>query len=375
MKGKLIIFISSLSFFLSYFSRVTWSIVAPFSTLKTTTTEDSIIFALFFFGYILVQIPSGILSDRISANILLSLSLLGISLTSFISAYFPLLRVEYIASFFMGFSAGWIYPITVKLITTSFSGRNLPIAMSIYSLAWPLSIVASGIIIPFLATALGWEFSFYFITLLSLILIVLTLTHLPSLKLPKERSMEFRNIVRNRNALFISIGGFMFYLTYWVLVLYLYKYLLITIRNAYLAGLIYSFTALAGVLSTILAGYIINSFGVKRTFLLFVTFYSISLLFISFSNNILVASIDALSLGLFRFIITPTSSTALAIIGGKERSGSVTGFANFFWQSSGILGSLIAPLMINLFSYTYLWIFVSGISLLSLVFYYKLKFM
>ena len=35
--------------------------------------------------------------------------------------------------------------------------------LSLYSLAWPLSIIASGIIIPFLTINLGWEFLFYFI--------------------------------------------------------------------------------------------------------------------------------------------------------------------------------------------------------------------
>ncbi|ACP37886.1 MFS transporter [Saccharolobus islandicus] len=374
MKGKRVIFLSASSFFLSYFSRVTWSIVAPLSTLKTTTTEDSIIFALFFLGYILIQIPSGTLADRISANRLLFLSLLGVAVTSFVSATFPLITVEYLASFLMGFSAGWIYPITVKLLSTSFDDKDLPIAMSIYSMAWPLSIVASGIVIPFLALTFSWEFSFYFISVFSIILGILALVFLPSLKLSKS-IIKFKDVIRDKNSIYISIGGFLFYLTYWVLVLYLYKYLLGVVRNEYVAGIIYSLTALTGIFSTILAGYIIKSLGVKRTFLLFISLYSFSLLIFSFTKNVMVIGIDALALGFFRFIITPTSSTAVAVIGGKERSGSVTGFANFFWQSSGIVSSIIAPLLINLFTYTYLWTFVSVLSFLSLIFYYKLKFM
>ncbi|QXJ35871.1 MFS transporter [Saccharolobus shibatae] len=374
MKGKAVISISASSFFLSYFSRVTWSIVAPLSTLKTTTTEDSIIFALFFLGYILVQIPSGMLADRISANHLLFLSLLGVAITSFISATFPLIMVEDLASFLMGFSAGWIYPITVKLLSISFDGKDLPIAMSIYSIAWPLSIVASGIIIPFLALTFSWESSFYFVGSLSTILGISALLYLPSLKLTKS-VIKFKDVIRDKNSIYISVGGFLFYLTYWVLVLYLYKYLLGVVRNEYVAGIIYSLTALTGIFSTILAGYIIKSLGVKRTFLLFISLYSFSLLIFSFTKNVIVIGIDALALGFFRFVITPTSSTAVAVIGGKERSGSVTGFANFFWQSSGIVGSIIAPLLINLFTYTYLWTFVSVLSFLSLIFYYKLKFM
>ncbi|MEM0164943.1 MAG: MFS transporter [Saccharolobus sp.] len=116
----------------------------------------------FSLGYIIVQILAGILSDYVSAKNLLFLSLIGIFISSLISGSFISLLIRYIVSFLMGFSAGWIYPLTVKLIGNIFNGKELPIAMSIYSLAWSLSIIASGIIIPFLTINLGWEFPFLF---------------------------------------------------------------------------------------------------------------------------------------------------------------------------------------------------------------------
>ncbi|MDT7861791.1 MAG: MFS transporter [Saccharolobus sp.] len=373
MRGKVIIFLSSSSFFLSYFSRVMWSIVAPFSSLKTTVTEDSTIFALFFLGYIIVQMPAGFLSDYIGVKFLLFSSLIGISFTSFISVYFPSIVVEYLTSFFMGFSAGWIYPITVKLISVTFSGKSLPIAMSIYSLAWPSSIIASGLIIPFLAIRFNWRSPFYLVSLISLFLAFLSLIYIPSIRVSGQKIFNIKSVISNKNSIFIAMGGFLFFLSYWILVLYLYKYLLNLVHDAYLAGLVYSFTALSGLFSTLLAGYIINFIGVKKTFLFFVSLYALSIISISFTSSIIIISISALLIGFFRFIITPAHSTALAII-GREKSGSLTGFSNFFWQSSGIFGSILAPILINLFSYTYLWLFVGILPLISLVFYLNIEF-
>ncbi len=372
MKGKTIIFLSSTSFFLSYFSRVSWSIIAPLSPFKSSLISSSIIFALFFTGYILAQLPAGILSDYLSAKLLIILSLVGIAITSVISGYYISLMIEYITSFFMGFSSGWIYPITIKVLSNTFSGKDLPIAMSMYSLAWPTSIVASGIVITFLALRFSWEIPFYFIAILSIILAILSSFFLPSMRVQSQR-IEIKTLISNKSIIFIAIGGFLFFLSYWILVLYLYKYLLDVIRNAYLSGLIYSFTALAGILSTILSGYLINKMGLKKTVVFSILFYSFSIVMISLTFNIIYLGLIAIFIGFFRFIITPANSTILALEGGKEKSGSVTGISNLFWQSSGILASLVSPLFIEIFSYTYLWIFVGLISLVSLVFYSSLK--
>lgn len=68
MRKFFIIFLTSVSFFLSYFSRIAWSIVSVYSSLKPTAVEDGIIFSLFFLGYIIVQIPAGIISDQKAYN-------------------------------------------------------------------------------------------------------------------------------------------------------------------------------------------------------------------------------------------------------------------------------------------------------------------
>jgi MFS family permease len=70
MKKVFIIFLTSASFFMSYFSRIAWSIVSVYSNWKLTEIEDSIIFSLFFIGYILVQLPAGFLSDKVKPNII-----------------------------------------------------------------------------------------------------------------------------------------------------------------------------------------------------------------------------------------------------------------------------------------------------------------
>lgn len=168
MKYWYTIFLSSAAFFLSYFSRITWSIVSAYSLLKPTIPEDSLIFSLFFLGYVIVQLPSGILSDMLSPRIITVLSLTFLSLSLFLSGIANNIRIEYVASLLMGLSAGWIYPATIKILSITYNGKDLAVAIGYYSLAWPLSITLSGLILPYISINLGWRSSYFLLTILGI---------------------------------------------------------------------------------------------------------------------------------------------------------------------------------------------------------------
>ena len=370
MRRGFVVFLSSASFFLSYFSRIAWGIVSVYSSLKPTVIEDGIIFSLFFVGYILVQLPAGILSDIIAPRNIAIASLLGISLSSFLSGFSNSIFEEYIASFLMGLSAGWIYPVTIKLLSLYFQKTELPIAIGYYSLAWPLSIVLAGAILPWLSINLGWRDSYYLISILSLI--IASLFFLVDKRKGERTKSELliKELIRDKNVLTVSIAGFLFFLSYWIITLYAYKYFIYIGLNDYIAGFAYSLLALAGIPSTIIAGYIIRKIGVRATLSLFEFLYGFLTSTFSFLTFSLAIMIVSTLMGFIRFVITPANSTAVSLIGGKK-AGSVTGFANLFWQSSGVVAPIIASFII-LQSFFYLWIF-SGITIIiSSLLYFKL---
>lgn len=355
---------------MSYFSRLVWSIVSSFSTLKPTQVEDGVIFSLFFIGYVIVQIPSGIIVDSVGSRKVMVGSLLGLSIASLGSAISPSIFWEYVSSLVMGLSAGWIYPTTIKVISGNYKGRELHNAIGLYSLAWPLSIVTSGFLIPPLAI-INWELPYIVLFFMTLALSIVSWKVIGEERKPiSRRSISF---VKDIRVIAISAGGFMFFFSYWSLTLFLYKFLLIVHYNPIIAGAIYSFTAIAGIPSTIISGKILDIIGTRRSLLTFVGMYGIFILLIDFTYKFLIPlSLLFLAMGFVRFIITPSHSSALAFIGGKN-SGGVSGFANFFWQFSGIVSSIVSPLIVENLSYQLLWAFMGTITLLSLFFYYMVR--
>ncbi len=360
-----VIFVTSLSFFLSYFSRITWSIVSVYSSLKPTELQDGIIFSLFFIGYVVVQIPSGLIANSYP-KVTSLVSLLGLSFSSFLSGYANSINLEYFASILMGLFAGWIYPTTIRILSCKFSGRDLPIAIGYYSLAWPLSIVLSGVILPYLSLHFSWRFPYYLISVISLLA---SLSYLPMhIKSSKIERKSLFTVAKNKSVLIVSFSGFLFFLSYWVITLYAYKYFLILGMNAYLAGFAYSMLALTGIPSTIISGYIIRKIGIKNSLTLFEGIYGFLTLNLSYYLSLIQIFIVASIMGFVRFIITPANSSAVSTI-DRKNAGSVSGFANFFWQSSGILAPLIASMIITSIGFNLLWLISGFVIILSSIIY------
>ncbi len=368
MKKSLIILITSSSFFLSYFSRLAWSIVSTYSSLKPNTIQDSLIYSLFFIGYVIVQIPAGIVSDKVKPSTIAFISLFGLSITSFLSGIANSIFIEYISSLFMGLSAGWIYPVTIKTLSITFKNKNeQAVAIGYYSLAWPLSIVLAGIVLPRISIEFGWRYSYYMISILSLIFSISYLIYLRGI--PNEGTKSKFIIVKDKNVIIISLAGFLFFLSYWSITLYAYKYFISLGISSYTSGYLYSLLALAGLPATIVAGYIIRKIGVKTTLVFFEFVYGLLTMLLSAFFRPDLLGIVATLMGFVRFVITPANSTAVSFV-GKEKAGSVTGFANFFWQSSGIFSPIISEYIILNLNYKDLWIFSGLIIIVSSILYY-----
>ncbi len=366
MNGRLLILVCSLSFFLAYFSRLAWSILGPLSTLHPSVEEDSYIFSLFFAGYVVVQIPAGVLVDRMSFKIVLLLSLVGIAITSLGSGLADSIRTEYLLSIFMGLSAGWIYPSTVKAISGSFSGKELAQAMGVYSLAWPLSIIAAGYLLPPIATELSWRWGYFFVTALS----VMTVSLLPTVK-PTPNFNSPGRLEDIRDVVLISGGGFLFFTAYWAVALYFYDYALRLTDDPIVSGLIYSLTALPGIVSTVLSSRLINRLGHVKSLVVTVSSYGLLLMLIPLARGPLSLAILATLMGGVRFLITPAHSTAIARI-GREGAGKATGIANTFWQFSGVTSSVMAGWIVTSLGYQWLWIMMGFISIISTLLYSRI---
>jgi len=372
VRGYLYVALSFAAFFLSYYSRLAWSVLSTYSSLRPTPYEDGLIFSIFFAAYIAVQIPAGLVSDAIGPKKVLVMALLGLAASSVLGGAADTIWVEYLGSVLMGFSAGWIYPTTIKLLSTNFEGKGLARAMGYYSLAWPISIILLGVGLPTAAEDLGWRWGYYLIGVASFAVALAAAMLMEDVRRRDNGGLDLR-VLASRNVALLSIGGFLFYYAYWAFAFYAYDYLRSIGMSGILAGEIYSMTAAAGIASTVITGYLIGRIGLWRTFLIAIPLYGLTILGFAVLRAPIWLAAVALAMGFFRFMVTPANSTLAGVIGGPGRSGSVTGAANFFWQLSGVIAGSASPLIFVSMGYASLWGAMALMVFASLVPYVMLR--
>lgn len=360
--------LASAAFFMGYYTRLAWGILSNYAGYSASSAATGIVFSLFFAAYIAVQIPAGLASDKAGPRPVLVASLLGLAASTALASAATGDELMYLASALMGASAGWIYPASVKLVSALYDRGELPRAMALYSLAWPLSIALLGVTAPEAAAALGWRGAYLAMAAFDIALA------LALLKSPNPRTAGMRISLadlRNRDAALLAAGGFIFFAAYWAFAFYAYDYLEGLGISSEAAGLIYSLTAIGGIPSTIAAGWIISRLGVRRTYAVFLPLYGAALA--AYAAPLGAVYLAALSLiaGFLRFVITPANSTAAGLIGGG-RAGSVSGLANLFWQAAGIAAGA-APLIIGALGFRAFWIVAGALSASSALVLSRLK--
>ena len=355
----LIVTLSSAAFFVSYFGRMMWSVFDVYATsLRPTLVEDSLIFSLFFAGYVIVQIPAGLVSDRVPPNLVTGGSLVAVGLTLLLGGLAGDILFEYLASVLMGLAAGWIYPDTVRVVTSVFpERRRRTVAIGYYSLAWPLSVVLLGLLLPATAEAVGWRGGYALMAAVAFGLgAAWLLTDVPNFR-PQRVELAF---LVNRNSLLIALGGFAFFLPYWAITLYAFDYFTTIGLSTFLAGMAVAFLALAGLPSTLGSGFVMNRFGIRTVAVGSLLVYGVTILALAAFRDLVVILAVALAMGFFRFLLTPINAAIVSVV-GEERAGHITGFANLFWQASGFFAPLVAAFLIEAYGYAANWTVMAAI--------------
>ena len=296
--------------------------------------------------------------------------MLGVALASGLSGIAGSIFVEMIASFLTGVTAGWVFSPTVKLIRLKFPHDELSVAIGYYSLAWPLSIVLTGVLLPTLASMVGWRWPYYMLACLSFVIAILFLSVGEEAKSQDKLDLS---VIREKNVILLASGNFIFFLGFWILALYGYLYLVSVGLTRIEAGLVYSMLAVAGLPSSAISGYIMNRLGIRNTLSGSVIMYAAFLLIFSFARSFPVLLFLAGIVGFFRFIVTPSWMAAASIVGGSKKTGSVNGITNFFAQASGAVGPPLAAVIIQEIGYGALWFAAAGLAIIASVVFYRLR--
>lgn len=354
-----VLFTVWLAFLFSYIDRLAWPPIMPLVVrdLGFSATQAGSYMTAFYIGYVITQLPGGILTDRFGYRKVL---LGSFFIMGFFTAAMGMIRTYEYGFFFRmlaGMGSGAIYSASVRAIFDWFPPKGRATAMGFYMTAISFGLTSVNLFIPTVARDYGWPIAFFVagcLPLFGLAIAYLLLKEHPTFverqKQTKAQGQFWRDVKslgRNRNFILTSIAGFGAMWATWGTATwantYMHKILHMSLVEA---GFIMSLYGLAGLFCKPLVGIISDLLGGRRKVIQFIVLilFSPILLWFGSNENVQILIILGPLLGVVAHVYSPVMMTFLSELVQPRMVGTATGLANTVWQ----LGSLISPLVVGM---------------------------
>jgi ACS family hexuronate transporter-like MFS transporter len=338
-------------------------------------TQSGALMSAYFVGYMLGQIPWGMLADSRGSRPTITLSVLGVSASTILFGLSPTVGFAMASRFLSGLLGAGIFVPSVRLVSAWFNSEERGTALGVLNIGGSVGLVAAAWAVPLLSLDAGWRTTIRSAGALGVSSGAAVWFLLRDRDNSNERRLSLSNLpFGDRNfwllalTQFIRLGSYYTYIAWLPLVL----------KEEYGLSVVATSSALslfnmAGMLSNPLGGMVSDRFGKRNVLMASFTFLGLNVLLFARRPTGLWVYLAVLVLGWFINFVRSPSFTIIPDVFGTEAAGSISGVHNTFAS----LGALVLPYTLGFIrdytlSYCLGWLTVSvfmfmGVGLYSLV--------
>lgn len=342
-----------LCFLFTFVTRFAWPPLIPVivPALGMKMTQAGAFMSAFYFGYVVTQIPAGVLADRFGVRLILAVSLILEGISTFGMGYMQGYDTGFWLRAVTGLGAGAVFAACSRALMEWFPAKERGIAFGIMLAAPSGGIVLSNYIVPALNQAFGWQGAFKFIGIATVLLGIAIYFMVRTTDEPKgEKSMlgGFKVVFSNRDILLTASAGFCLM---WV------ELGTATWANAYIkklgfsladAGLVMILYGIGGVIAPMVSGYLSDRLG-NRKKLLILSYVAIIPLTVYFGYQTTLSMLCAVgfAFGFCSYMANPQLTILISEFAGKEWAATANGISNFIFQLASMIGPVILGFSID----------------------------
>lgn len=154
--------LGSCFFLTEYFVRVSTGVLSShlFNEFHANATAIGLLSAYFYYAYIGMQIPVGILVDRFGVRNLLSLATVLFGGSCILLSQMHVLEIGYLSRFIMGLVGAFAFVGTLKLITVYFPANKFALLSGITQSCGMIGAIIGAAPMAYLFEHIGWRLSF-----------------------------------------------------------------------------------------------------------------------------------------------------------------------------------------------------------------------
>lgn len=361
-----VVLCGGLAFLCSFVDRLAWPPVIPLAAkeLELTAAQAGSFMSAFFLGYLITQLPGGILADRLGTRKVLLASLLLMGIFTLSLAWVPGFRTGLLLRFFAGIGSGAVLAASVKGVYDYFEASRRATAMGLFMASGPLGLLLANLAAPQIAADFGWRTSFLAAGSLTFFSLAAAWLLLPRPANGKATGSDSKGaglgeLLSNRELMLTAAAGFFAMWGTWGTLTwanaYMHQGLGLSLSQSGKIMAMFGIGALAGQPA---AGWLSDCYPRRRrqAAILILAFFGMMLLWFGYNKDSALLPVIAPLLGAGAFIFGPVLNTFISELVASDKVGTAIGFCNGIWQ----LGSLVSPLAAGILldrTGSYLWAF------------------
>ncbi len=314
-----------------------------------SNTESGLLTSAFALTYTIMQFPAGVLSDRIGGAKSLLLSLSIVTLAPLLFIFGDSFTSALISRAIAGAGAGIILPSAVRLLSSSFSEKELGRAMGILGTGWGGSQTLAYALLPLLIIGQDWhpalEFTIIFSIIVTIMAIFPTRWSAPGISRSVRTKVNWRGLL-TRRLFALVLANFTSLVVTVGMLAWLPAFLTAGLKLSQVdAGRLIAIIGIIGILSSFAGGVLSQKIGPRIVILFSMVLLVVVPYFLATSNSWLSALFWVSMLGVGGNIyfgpvmaLVPYSSKQ-----GLEAAGSSFGIFNTLSN----VGNFISPIIIG----------------------------
>ncbi|AEK73624.1 permease [Thermococcus sp. 4557] len=342
MRKKLLALVS-LGWIFNYAHRMAIPPLIPMikAELGINNAEAGLLMTALLLPYALVQVPAGYFGDRIGRKRLLTLSIIGYSLSSaliiFARGYWDLLAIRAVYGIF----SGLYYAPATALISEVYCERKGS-ALGVFMVGPPVgSGIAPLIVVP-IAVNLEWRYAFLVLSALSTMIgIALVLAVRGEVSRPSRVTFSIP-----RNVFLLSAANFIVLAAFFGLLTFLVSFLVNSGVSLETASLLFSLLSVIGIAGSLVGGGLYDRIGGRSVAVVFGLNALLTLLLAVTASPWVIIPLGIIFYSVGSIVTAYTSEKATG-----ENLGSVMGFVNMVGFFGATVGPYLVGLLIDHFGY------------------------
>lgn len=304
-------------------------------------TQSGALMSAYFVGYMLGQIPWGMLADSRGSRPTITLSVLGVSASTMLFGLSRTVAFAMASRFLSGLLGAGIFVPSVRLVSAWFTSEERGTALGVLNIGGSVGLVAASWAVPLISLDAGWRLTIRSAGAIGVAAGAAVWLLLRDRDGPNNRGLNLSSLpFRDRDFWLLAFTQFIRLGSYYTLI----AWLPLVLKEEYGLSIVATSGALslfnlAGMLANPLGGVVSDRVGKRSVLMASFALLGLDVLFFAGRLTGLWVYLAVLVLGWFINFVRSPSFTIISDVFGTEAAGSISGVHNTFAS----LGALVLP--------------------------------